>query len=355
MTSVNRRSIGIGLAAILVLAILAGVCNTDTSDAPRQREAAQQRQAQEQAAAEQIQRQPEAQQQQQPKQESEPQSEPPAGSADPPQAQAQADPYQELLAQLRVAPESDAGIDYDRDDYMPRGWLFSERPGCSVRELVLIAEAVSISQVDQDCRPLDGVWISWYDGDTFDHPSELDIDHMVPLAEAHRSGAARWSPERKSDFANDHEQPGALTAVSASSNRNKGADDPVDWKPPLRSAWCQYALDWIAVKLKWSLSAEQAEVDALREMLNTCPADYERPAEHPDRQPTVVFVEDEPEQDQAESGDPETPVGIYASCDAAEEAGLERQRGAVGTGRGFPAELVPSAGDGDNDGIVCER
>jgi len=351
MTGVNRRNIGIGLAAILVLAILVGVCNTDTSDDPQQREAAQQRQAQEQVATEQTRRQPQAQQQRQPEPGPEPQTE----SVVQPQAQIQTDPHEELLAQLRVAPESDAGVDYDRDDYMPRGWLFSARSGCSVRELVLIAEATSISQVDQDCRPLDGVWISWYDGDAFDNPSELDIDHMVPLAEAHDSGAAVWSEERKSDYANDHDLSAALTAVSASSNRHKGAHDPADWRPPLRSAWCQYALDWIAVKLKWSLTVDQREVDALREMLNTCPADYERPAEFPDRMPTVVFVEDQPEQDQQESGDPETPVGVYGSCDAAEEAGLERQRGSIGDGRGFPAELVPSVRDGDGDGVVCEQ
>ncbi len=46
---------------------------------------------------------------------------------------------------------------------------------------------------------------------------------------------------------------------------------------------------------------------------------------------------------------------IYESCDAAEEAGLERQTGSNGDGRGFPAWQVPSARDGDNDGVVCEE
>ena len=46
---------------------------------------------------------------------------------------------------------------------------------------------------------------------------------------------------------------------------------------------------------------------------------------------------------------------IYESCDAAVEAGLERIKGDSGDGRGFPARQVPSAGDRDKDGVVCER
>ena len=264
------------------------------------------------------------------------------------------DRYEELLAQITVAPESDDGIAYDRDLYLPDGWLETDRPGCNVRELVLIAEAVSISEVNQDCRPLDGLWHSWYDDRPFDNPSDLDIDHMVPLAEAHDSGAGDWPAERKSAFANDLDLPAALTAVSASSNRNKRADDPADWKPPLRSAWCQYAHDWIAVKVKWSLSADQPEVSALRDMLDTCPANYQRRAEYPDRQPAVIHVE--PREDaQARTDAEEQPSGVYASCDDAEAAGLERQQGTNGTGQGFPKETVPSARDGDGDGVVCEE
>jgi len=265
------------------------------------------------------------------------------------------DPYAELLEPLRVAPESDLGIDYDRDLYMPRGWANTDRPRCSVRELVLIAEAVSISEVNQNCRPLDGSWRSWYDGEVFSNPSDLDIDHMVPLAEAHDSGAASWSAERKRAYANDLDSPQALTAVSASSNRAKSAQDPAEWKPPLRSAWCQYARDWIAVKVEWSLSADQDEIDALREMLESCPAGYLRLVEYPERRPMIVDIESEPSDADGEAREPASSGATYASCDAAQAAGLARQTGSKGDGRGFPADSVPSARDGDSDGVVCER
>ena len=346
----NRRNILLGLAALLVLAILASVVTNDDSDPTADQQTVRD-QAQNQAQNQAQSQVPEAATEPQP-QVDRPDPQPrPKPSED--QAQTDADPYEALLARLSVAPETDFGIDYDRDDYPT--WNQTERPGCNVRELVLIAEASSISEVDQDCRPLDGIWLSWYDDEPFGDPSELDIDHMVPLAEAHDSGAAHWSAERKREFANDFDLPAALTAVSRSSNRTKLAADPAEWRPTRRAAWCQYAHDWIAVKLKWSLTADQDEVVALREMLATCPADYKRPAEYPDRRPTVVFVEDEPEQDQADSRDPETPVGVYASCDDAEAAGIQRQRGSSGDSRGFPAELVPSAGDGDSDGVVCEQ
>ena len=253
------------------------------------------------------------------------------------------DPYAVLLASIAIAPESDGGVDYERDEYTRGGWAETERSECSVRELVLIAEAVSISQVDVRCRPVDGVWLSWFDGERIASPSGVDIDHMVPLAEAHDSGAWAWPPERKYRFANDRDLAAALTAVSAVSNRTKSAQDPGEWRPPLRSAWCQYAHDWIAVKAKWSLTADAREVNALRQMLETCPEDYERRAEHPERRPTVVSVEREAVE------------GAYASCEAAERAGEVRVLGSRGRGRGFAAELVPSAVDGDGDGVVCEE
>lgn len=52
---------------------------------------------------------------------------------------------------------------------------------------------------------------------------------------------------------------------------------------------------------------------------------------------------------------PSSTVGpVYDSCDAAVAAGELRAQGAAGTGQGFPHATVPSARDGDGDGVVCE-
>ena len=46
---------------------------------------------------------------------------------------------------------------------------------------------------------------------------------------------------------------------------------------------------------------------------------------------------------------------VYDSCDAAEAAGIPRQQGSIGDEFGFPAELIPSATNGDGDTMVCEK
>ena len=49
-----------------------------------------------------------------------------------------------------------------------------------------------------------------------------------------------------------------------------------------------------------------------------------------------------------------SPATVFADCEAAESAGLERTQGSSGPGLGFPSTAVPSARDGDRDGVVCE-
>jgi hypothetical protein len=175
-----------------------------------------------------------------------------------------------VLAGLRVAPEG-ARTGYDRDLF--KHWTDADGDRCNTREEVLIAESRSTAQVDPyGCTVVAGDWISLYDGLTFTEPGELDIDHVVALAEAWDSGASGWDATRRERYANDLDHPQALRAVSASSNRSKSDLDPGQWKPTRESAWCEYARDWVTVKKAWDLSADQNEVDDLRVMLRTCAA-----------------------------------------------------------------------------------
>ena len=161
-----------------------------------------------------------------------------------------------VVLEVRLAGESDGGVPYSRSLY---GSWTQVRSGCNTRCAVLEEEQRS-----------DGTWLSWYDGRTISNSSELDIDHMVPLAEAHSSGAWKWDASRKRQYANDITHPQALTAVSASANRSKGSRDPAEWKPSDHNAWCDYATDWITVKTVWNLASDQAEIDGLEVMLDTC-------------------------------------------------------------------------------------
>jgi Protein of unknown function (DUF1524) len=138
---------------------------------------------------------------------------------------------------------------------------------CDRRDTVLRRDGEQIRL--RGCNVVGGRWFSPYDGKQLTRPSKVDVDHVVPLANAWRSGAADWTDERRGEFANDLDSP-ELLAVSASANRSKGDQDPAQWKPPRRETWCQYAQDWIGVKSHWRLSVTAAEKDALIDMLEIC-------------------------------------------------------------------------------------
>jgi hypothetical protein len=138
---------------------------------------------------------------------------------------------------------------------------------CDVRDTVLKRDGDKVKF--SGCNVVAGSWDSWYDAKVLDAPTQVDIDHMVPLANAWRSGADAWTDDKRGDFANDLDRP-QLFAVSASSNRSKGDQDPSTWKPPAKDAWCTYAKDWIEVKSYWKLTVTEKEKDSLTEMLGTC-------------------------------------------------------------------------------------
>jgi hypothetical protein len=133
---------------------------------------------------------------------------------------------------------------------------------------VLKRDGTNVS-VGSDCYPTSGSWRSPYDGATWTSPSDVDIDHMVPLAEAWASGAWAWTTTRRQAFANELSI-AQLWAVTDNVNQAKSDHDPAEWKPSLTSFWCMYARSWIHVKYTYSLSADSAEKSALSSMLNTC-------------------------------------------------------------------------------------
>ncbi|WP_197087564.1 HNH endonuclease family protein [Micromonospora sp. HK10] len=139
---------------------------------------------------------------------------------------------------------------------------------CDVRDSVLQRDGEGIKL--SGCNVVGGRWESVYDGMALTDPADVDIDHIVPLANAWRSGADEWDDSKRGDFANDLTRP-QLVAVSQRSNRAKGDQDPSQWKPPSRSYWCQYAADWVAVKHYWRLTVTSAEKAALTDMLEGCP------------------------------------------------------------------------------------
>lgn len=147
-------------------------------------------------------------------------------------------------------------------------WIDNDKDGCNTRYEVLIAEAIVKPKVGAGCYLSGGKWRSVYEGKVFTNPTGLDIDHMVPLAEAWRSGAWSWTTEQRMDFANDLDDSRSLLAVTASLNRSKGDKDVAGWLPV--KAQCAYISNWIAVKWRFDLTVDPVEGEFLKSKISSC-------------------------------------------------------------------------------------
>jgi hypothetical protein len=174
-----------------------------------------------------------------------------------------------VLASLSVSDESNAG--YDRSLF--KHWTDDNGNGCDTRSEVLQAESVVPVTFSEGCTVATGKWTSRYDGATWTAASDVDIDHMVPLAEAWGSGAQAWTSQQRQAYANDLGLGVALEAVTDNVNQSKSDNDPAQWLPPLAGTSCAYSTDWVLVKYRWQLSIDPAEQAALSSILsNDCGA-----------------------------------------------------------------------------------
>jgi hypothetical protein len=171
---------------------------------------------------------------------------------------------QALTAAPQIAQDKEAG--YDRSFF--KHWIDENKNGCNTRAEVLIAEAVVKPKRDKKCKLTGGKWFSAYDGKTITDASKLDVDHLVPLAEAWRSGAWAWTPKQRQDYANDLSDSRALIAVTLTTNRSKGDKDIATWVPEVKS--CEYVQNWIAIKVRYSLTYDKKEAEALLRAFETC-------------------------------------------------------------------------------------
>ena len=170
------------------------------------------------------------------------------------------------------------GIDVD-DEYLGAEcsrysnfgkWSDDDRDGEDTRQEVLIDESWVRVVRDSKGNVDKGLWVGPYAGFVTRDPTDLDIDHMVPLCEAWRSGAHEWEKARRVEFANSLSEDHHLIATWKSTNRSKRDKDPSEWLPPNRAYWCTYLDDWVAIKRTWGLSMDADEADAIREGLRVC-------------------------------------------------------------------------------------
>ncbi|SNR81282.1 HNH endonuclease family protein [Actinacidiphila glaucinigra] len=167
------------------------------------------------------------------------------------------------LASLKVATENRTG--YNRDLF-PH-WI-TISGACNTRETVLKRDGSGVV-TDSACAATSGSWYSVYDGATWSAASDLDIDHLVPLAEAWDSGASAWTTAKRQSFANDLTRP-QLIAVTDNVNQAKGDQDPATWMPSRTAYACTYVRAWVQVKYYYGLSVDSAEKSKLSSVLSGC-------------------------------------------------------------------------------------
>ncbi|MFF3431379.1 HNH endonuclease family protein [Streptomyces sp. NPDC002602] len=185
-----------------------------------------------------------------------------------PAAAPQVVPIGVAVSALQLAIEDRTG--YQRTSF--KHWNAGANPldGCNTRLEVLISEAVEAPEIGPGCTLTGGVWWSYYDERPVTPAGALDIDHLVPLAEAWDSGASAWTAARREAYANDLGQETSLVAVTARSNRQKSDQDPAEWLPPSADALCRYGSEWTATKLRWGLAVDELERDRLLDIAAGC-------------------------------------------------------------------------------------
>ncbi len=178
---------------------------------------------------------------------------------------------------VRSADEASAVPDYDRQAFGQR-WADTDHNGCDTRNDILARDLArpTFKPGTRDCVVLTGTLAEPYTGTTIqfqrgDKSSALvQIDHVVALADAWRSGAWQWDAQRRQEFANDPEN---LLAVDGAANEDKSASSADQWLPPNVAFRCDYVKRQIAVKYAYGLSVTQAEQDAMATQLTTCSND----------------------------------------------------------------------------------
>ena len=223
-------------------------------------------------------------------------------------------------------------VPYERKLY--EHWIDADGDCLDTRQEVLIAESQSPAKLDPaGCRVVAGHWLDPYTGQRVVDPSMLDIDHLIPLAEAHRSGADSWTPEQRRRFANDLLHPEALIAVTAGSNRSKGSRDPALWLPPNEGFRCEYVRQWLITKAIWGLDMDPAEREAIRDVLWKCGA-------VPEQRPE----DGGPEPGPAVSGD-RSDTAASAESGQATLSGVQQRGGDAATESGAAEPSEIEAGD----------
>jgi hypothetical protein len=175
------------------------------------------------------------------------------------------------LAALPVKGKAPA-TGYDREADFGTAWLDVDHNGCDTRNDVLARDLTDIVR-QGPCKVMSGDLVSPYTGAEIAFvrgnatSTLVQIDHVVALENAWRTGAQRLSQDERQALANDPEN---LFAVDGHSNSQKRSADAATWLPAAKGFRCEYVEHQITVKAKYRLWVVPAERDAMERVLTAC-------------------------------------------------------------------------------------
>lgn len=179
----------------------------------------------------------------------------------------------QTLQQLTV-DDNQRHAGYDRDLFGFRQ-TDDDGNGCDVREDVLARDLTDVRYRQYGCKVESGTLADPYTGKTIHFvrgartSSAVQIDHVVALENAWRSGANQWDRTKRYRFGNDMYN---LLAVDGPANQEKGSASAAYWLPTNGAYRCDYVARQIGVKAKYGLTVTTKEKRAMLSVLRACPA-----------------------------------------------------------------------------------
>ena len=175
------------------------------------------------------------------------------------------------LAALPVKGKAPA-TGYDREARFGTAWLDVDHNGCDTRNDVLARDLTELER-QGPCKVLRGTLVSPYTGERVDFvrgnrtSTLVQVDHVVALENAWRTGAQQLSQSEREALAND---PVNLFAVDGHSNAQKRSGDAATWLPADTAFRCTYVEHQVTVKSTYRLWVAPAERDAMARVLDRC-------------------------------------------------------------------------------------
>ncbi|MDO5720409.1 MAG: HNH endonuclease family protein [Actinomycetaceae bacterium] len=179
------------------------------------------------------------------------------------------------LEKLSVRSSNDAPS-YQRHRF-GQPWADEDANGCDTRNDVLGRDLQAVrygKKYPPQCVVESGVLVDPYTSRTIDFvrgpetSPVVQIDHVVALYDAWRSGAWEWDDEKRRAFANDQNN---LLAVDGKVNKDKGHAAADQWLPPNEDYHCAYVARQVRIKAAWGLTVTRSERQAMIDVLAECP------------------------------------------------------------------------------------